>query len=165
MTKIDNILIEGPDCSGKSTLVEQLKNLLRWDAKALHHRPGDQFLRYLKEYTQQEKVIFDRGHFSEYVYGQLWRKGNPFSTVEMDILNQFCRQRMLVIFTCPPLEVMMERYLQRQYQQQIKLEELEKSRQLFCETLSNIPHLTYTSQNWLELQYILDTVKQHVARA
>ncbi|MDP3734091.1 MAG: hypothetical protein Q8R37_02590 [Nanoarchaeota archaeon] len=162
MAKIDTILIEGPDCSGKTTLVEQLKNTLHWDAKALHHRQGDQFLRYLKEYTQQQEVIFNRGHYSEAVYGQLWRGGNPFSNDEKELLDQFCRQRMLVIFTCPPLELMTIRYSQRHYKQQIKIEELEQSRQLFCEVLKDIPHITYTSQHWEELEQVIETAQKIV---
>lgn len=160
--KIGAILIEGPDCSGKTTLVEQLKNALRWDSKALHHKSGDQFLRYMKEYIQQEQVIFDRGHYSEWVYSQLWRGGNPFSPDEKKLLDQFCRQRMLLIFTCPPLEVMTERYLQRSYQQHIKLDELARSRQLFCETLDNIPKITYASRDWQELQHVIKTVTQKI---
>ena len=68
MSKIIRIIVEGPDCSGKSTLVNRTKNDLRWDSKSLHHKEGNQFLRYLKEYAFSEQIVLDRSHFSEEVY-------------------------------------------------------------------------------------------------
>ena len=58
MNKITKIIIEGPDCSGKSTVVERIKNMLRWDSKSLHHQPGNQFKRYLKEYALNDNIVF-----------------------------------------------------------------------------------------------------------
>ena len=71
--KISKIIVEGPDCSGKSTVVERIKNMLCWDSKSLHHKEGNQFLRYLREYVLNENVVFDRAHFSEEAYSHLWR--------------------------------------------------------------------------------------------
>ena len=62
---IKRIIIEGPDCSGKSTVVDRVKNELRWDSKSLHHREVYQFYRYLKEYSSANQIVFDRSHFSE----------------------------------------------------------------------------------------------------
>jgi len=154
------ILVEGPDCSGKSTVVERLKNMLHWDSKALQHQEGNQFQRYLREYAHADKVIFDRGHFSEEVYSLLWRKGSPFSVQEKDILAALCQQMMLIIFVCPPVEIMKRRYRQRLFQQQIKFGELEPSRILFCEVMRTIPHIVYTSQNYEELDLLLNRIKE-----
>ena len=84
---LKRIIVEGPDCSGKSTLVDTLKNRLLWDAKSLHHKEGNQFQRYLKEYALGEEVVFNRAHFSENVYSKLWRGGSPFLEKEKEILN------------------------------------------------------------------------------
>lgn len=155
------ILVEGPDCSGKSTLIDRLKNNLRWDAKSLHHREGDQFERYLKEYSSADRIIFDRGHFSEIVYSTLWRGGNPFSSEEESVLASICNLRFLTIFCCSELEDMKKRYEQRAYAQQIKLEELNRSRQLFLDVL-HTPHLTYHSSNQEELEQLIRVVGEIV---
>jgi len=154
-----NILVEGPDCSGKSTVVERLKNLLKWDSKSLHHRQGNQFQRYLQEYTQ-ENIVFDRGHVSESVYGQLWRGGDPFNEEEKRLLDGLCKHRSLIIFTCPPIHLLKVRYIDRKFSQQIKFEELEYARELFCTIFKDIPHILYTSQSLKELDNLLKKVKK-----
>ena len=154
------ILVEGPDCSGKTTLVERLKNELHWDAKSLHHLDGNQFKRYLREYALQERTVFNRGHFSEMAYGKLWREGDPFSEAERNILDQICEQNMIVIFANPSLEVLQQRYLQRDFPQQIRSEELRIVQQYFSELMANVPHIPYQSSCHQEL----DSVIQNVVR-
>lgn len=157
---ITRIIVEGPDCSGKSTVVDRIKNALHWDSKSLHHREGNQFARYLKEYAANEHIVFDRSHFSEEVYSNLWRGGSPFSKLEKQILDGICSINTLVIFTCPPAEVLKERYLKRGYEQQIKLEELEKSRELFCNEFNGIQHSLYTSKDYDELNALVKEVME-----
>ena len=156
------ILVEGLDCSGKTTLVERLKNELRWDAKALHHREGNQFKRYLREYALQEQIIFNRGHFSEIVYSRLWRGGNPFLTKEQEILHEICTQNMVVIFANPLLETVQERYKKRTFPQQIKYEELGIVQKYFCEVMGKSPHHRYQSTSYEELQSLLEKVIREV---
>ena len=159
---ITQILVEGPDCSGKTTLVERLKNELHWDAKALHHLEGNQFKRYLREYALQEKIIFNRGHYSEAAYGKLWRGGSPFSEKEKNILDQICQQNMIIIFACPSLEILQQRYQQRTFPQQIKYEELGAIRKNFCELMQDAPYLLYQSASYEELQSLLEQVSRLV---
>lgn len=156
------ILVEGPDCSGKTTLVERLKNELQWDAKSLHHLEGNQFTRYLREYALQERIVFNRGHYSEVAYGKLWRNGNPFSEPEKNILDQLSQQNMIIIFTCPSLEILQQRYQERDFQQQIKFEELAAIRRNFCELFQNIPHLLYQSTSYEELSSFIEKVVRQV---
>jgi thymidylate kinase len=159
---IDYIIIEGPDCSGKSTVVNRIKNALRWDSKSLHHQEGDQFSRYLQQYALGKNTVFDRSHISEIVYSKLWRGGNPLTTEEENILNNIIGQRALVIFTCPDEATIEERYKTRAYEQQIKLEELKQSRNLFCETLKSIPHIHYTASSYEELDNLVRRVKNEI---
>ena len=157
------ILVEGPDCSGKTTLVERLKNELHWDAKSLHHLKGNQFRRYLREYALSEQIVFNRGHFSEIVYGRLWRDGNPFSTEEHHILDGICRQNMIVILASPPLEVLQQRYQQRNFPQQIKYEELAVIDRYFREIMKDIPHLQYRSSSPQELQSLITILGKKIS--
>jgi len=141
---IKRILIEGPDCSGKSTALDRIKNALRWDAKSLHHREGDQFQRYIKEYCSAENIVFDRGHFSESVYGRMWRGGNPFSQQEFNFLNFYLQREGLVIFALPSEETLISRYRARNFSQQIKENELSFARKLFLEKSQNVTNILYT---------------------
>ena len=159
---IKRILIEGPDCSGKSTALDRIKNALRWDAKSLHHREGDQFQRYVKEYCSAENVVFDRGHISESVYGKMWRGGNPFSEKEFDFLTFYLQREGLVIFTLPSDETLISRYRSRNFPQQIKENELSLARKLFLEKSQTMPHILYISSSYSELDVLVDSVVRRV---
>lgn len=159
MAPFSHILIEGPDCSGKSTLAHRLKNELRWDLPSLHHREGNQFDRYMREYALSEKVVFERGHFSEEVYSTLWRGGNPFSHKEKEILDTWCELNAIVIFACPLVETLRKRFDERNYFQQVKKEELEKSLNLFCKAFERVPHVKYFSSSQEELETLIVQIK------
>lgn len=159
---IKRILIEGPDCSGKSTALDRIKNALRWDAKSLHHREGDQFQRYIKEYCSVENTVFDRGHFSEAVYGQMWRGGNPFSQQEFNFLNFYLQREGLIIFALPSEETLINRYRARNFSQQIKENELAFARKLFLEKSQNVTNILYTSSSYEELDNLVAEVLRRV---
>jgi len=161
-TGVSRILIEGPDCSGKSTLINRIKNKLHWDAKLLHHINGDQFERYLKEYASQN-TVFGRGHISEIVYGKMWRNGNSFSVKEKELLDEFIKQKMLVIFVCPKLKTIKERYLKRNDDQQIKFNELRKSRDLFVKEFKNKKYILYEAKNYKELEIVLKKISEAIS--
>jgi hypothetical protein len=155
---IKRVLIEGPDCSGKSTALDRIKNALRWDAKSLHHKEGDQFQRYISEYCSAERIVFDRGHISESVYGQMWRGGNPFTEKESLMLDFYLQRKGLVIFALPSEDVLINRYRARNFSQQIKEDELVLARNLFLEKSKNIPHILYTSSSYKELDGLVEDV-------
>jgi len=157
---IKRIIIEGPDCSGKSTVVERIKNMLHWDSKSLHHIEGDQFERYLKEYANNLNTVFDRSHISEIVYSILWNRANPFSPDEQKMLNDICNNKVLIIFVCPDIEVIKSRYLNRKFEQQISFNELEKSREIFIEVMGKLPFLLYQSKDYEELDSLLKSVRE-----
>jgi thymidylate kinase len=159
---IKRILIEGPDCSGKSTALDRIKNVLRWDAKSLHHRDGNQFQRYIKEYCSAENIVFDRGHFSESVYGQMWRDGNPFSKEEFEFLNFYLQNEGLIIFALPSEETLINRYRARNFSQQIKENELALARKLFLEKSQTVSHILYSSASYKELDDLVADVLRRV---
>src|SRR3989344_6635110 len=159
---IKRIIVEGPDCSGKSTVVERIKNALRRDSKSLHHKDCHQYARYLREYSNAEEIVFDRSHISEIVYSILWRDGNPFSKGEEKILDLILQHESLIIFACPSLELMRSRFNSRKFPQQIKFEELVKSRELFISKLGEISFIPYLSNNFLELDELLEKIRSLV---
>ena len=159
----EQILVEGPDCAGKSTLINRLKNELCFDAKSLHHRDGCQFSRYLKEYAAQTKIIFDRGHISEVVYSTLWRGGNPFNIDESTVLNSIVRLQMITILALPDISSLRDRYLSRAYPQKISLAELETGSHLFEDYFQShqmTPTIVYCSKNVEELESVVKKVSR-----
>jgi len=160
--KINKIIFEGPDCSGKTTAVNLMKNVLRWDSKSLHHKEGDQFERYTKEYILNSEVVIDRSHFSEIVYSELWRGGNPFSDKEFKFLNYLLQKNAIIIFVLPKLELMKKRYLERKYEQQISLSELEKSRELFKQIMETTDCILYTASSFEELNKLVEKIRLKV---
>lgn len=161
---INKVIVEGPDCSGKSTVVDRVKNALRWDSKSLHHKEGNQFNRYLQEYALADRVVFDRSHVSEAVYSELWRRGSPFSEEEGKILNMLLQKDSLIILSSPSVELMQERYKSRGFTQQVKFEELEESRNLFFKRFNGdkIPFIAYGSQTYEELDYLVENIRRLV---
>ncbi len=162
--KIKRIIFEGPDCSGKSTAVNTIKNLLKWDSKALHHKEGDQFERYAKEYLLNSEIIFDRAHFSEVVYSELWNREKPFSEKESEFLNYIALKDTIVVFVIPDFKIIKERYLERKYEQQITLLELEKSVELFKKVMKNIKYIEYKASSFEELDELVEKIKNIIQK-
>lgn len=101
------IIIEGPDNSGKNTLIHNIID--NHDVvKVIHcHKPerGDSdpfstmkriYLWHAEEIIRDkieghvDVVVFNRYHISEYVYGQMYRNGNPEAIKEMiDTIDEY----------------------------------------------------------------------------
>jgi thymidylate kinase len=161
MSDIRGIIIEGCDCSGKSTLVKTLKTELSefgWDVADLGHRDGNQFDRYMKTYVNADRVLFDRGHFSEIVYGDVWRQGKHFSTWERTFLDQFAFEKFIVIFTQVPPETLTARYQERSFKQIISLDELSKIQAAFAHVLANPKTLIYDASRMENLDILVNNV-------
>lgn len=164
-----NILVEGIDCSGKSTLVNELKNRLRWDARSLGHQEGNQFFRYLKEYSFLENTVIDRGHISEAIYSRLWNRPAPFDEDCLKILDSLVEQSMLLIHCLPDIKVAQKRYLERRNTfQEVTLEELKVSYRYFKEWFLKSDYkdclIAYQSKDFDELNRVIKNVKQRLAR-
>jgi thymidylate kinase len=164
------IIVEGNDGTGKTTLVDELSGVLRpqgWDTKTLVHRPGDQFLRYLLEYSNADRIIFNRSHFAEQVFGSIYREKNPFSDTELETLNAIVRQYAMVIYCDLPIIEIKKRLDQRNQQEVLStddtsLEQLEAHSTGFQKTLEYEPVLRYWSHTKSDLSSVLEIVTQKV---
>lgn len=94
------IIIEGPDNSGKNTLIHNIIDEYN-DVKIIHcHKPDSSvenpfqtmkeiYWKYADEVIHDnaedyiDVTVFNRFHISEYVYGQIYRNGNPDLIKEM----------------------------------------------------------------------------------
>lgn len=99
MLKIDPkfpiVIVEGADCQGKSTLINQLMerhpnncyihNAITNDIKSLHENTIDAAL----VASQEHWVFIDRLHLSEKIYGTIFRNGPSYSidTFEKELDN------------------------------------------------------------------------------
>ncbi len=151
---IRNIIVEGSDCSGKTTLIDALHDRLShlgWNIINLGHEDGDQFKRYMNSYVNAHKAIFDRSHFSEMVYGDLWRGGHGMSTQEISDLNDYVYSNFLVVFAYAPENILKERYHSRSYDQTIKSDELGIVQSHLAALLTNPRVLKYDSTSQIAL--------------
>ena len=158
---IKGIIIEGSDCSGKTTLVRALKSPLShsgWDVADLGHKNGNPFDRYIDHYVNSNKVIFDRGHFSEVVYGNLWRGGHGMSEWEHSFLDEYVLNNFLVIFAHAPEKILKERYNSRSYGQVIEENELSIVQSRFASALNHPNVVQYDSSSSASLDAIVEKV-------
>jgi hypothetical protein len=93
------IIVEGPDGTGKSSLVKRLQAELGagWDAVHLGHKNGDQFKRYFGVYLDADRLLVDRGHFSETVYSRVHGRAQPFAPWEQARLDRMARDEFITI--------------------------------------------------------------------
>ena len=138
------VITEGPDCSGKTSFTKHLKALLSggWDSLQMGHKSGDQFKRYMKVYGEADRLLMDRGHYSEVVYGDLFRGGRHFVPWERRLLDDMAREDFItVLFTSPP-EVLVNRYhIRPLVQAPMADEDIVKARAGFMETVG--PHAAF----------------------
>jgi len=154
-----NIVIEGTECTGKTTLIDELSRKIReWDIKYLPHRSGNQFKRYAWEYLMNEHTIFNRSHLSEVVCGNLWRNGPGMSEAELTALNQLLEQDCLVVFADADLAVIAERFSKRNYKEKAEYQELAEMQEGFRQIMKTVPHMYYESKDEVALKQIVERI-------
>ncbi len=157
------ILLEGCDCTGKSTLAKYLRRQLHrdgWDIFSMAHRDGDQCDRYLKAYVNANKLIFDRGHFSEIAYGNVWRNGVHFTKYQLDFLNEYTLSVFVVVFSFAEENLMKERWKEKE-DQKIKRDELIIIQNEFESLLDDPRVIRYESR---DVNSLTETVGQIIKR-
>lgn len=160
---IQQILIEGIDCSGKTTLAKELKTRCGWDICSLSHRKTEQFSRYLREYTR-EATIFDRGHISEQIFGRRFRSEESLSERQLRILDAVLSETALIIFADPLISDAKRRYREREgATQYTKIEELAALHGEFRDWFACHDYgdrvIHYESRNFSELDELVSLIK------
>ncbi len=165
-------IVEGPDRSGKSTLVKKLKEELKWDAIYLGHREtsytGERIIqkdRYINFYASLEGTVFDRSHISEVVYSKIYRREEiPFN--DRKFLDYVASKDSIIIFALPGLETVLERYRNtpKILRGKISEEEIKKSYNLFKEEKENYWHETYTETTFEGLESFVKKIALYIQR-
>lgn len=162
-SSLKGILVEGVECSGKTTLIKGIRDtIVPWDCKYLAHQPGQQFERFMYEYMVNRNIIFNRGHFSEAVYSQLWGRATPFQPHEMQVLNDYIRRNLLVVLCDADVESLVRRYSERSHFQKAAAPELGKIRDLFGGQFQGIECIRYTSTDQQALEQALEEIKSKI---
>ncbi len=163
MNQRTTIIVEGVDCSGKSTLTKELKNHLKWDLLALPHSEGDQFERYLKLYGNAQKTILERSHLSEKIYSQVFGRSNPFTLRQAGILHDVVAEKALLVVATAPSKVLRARYVARSYAQELELEKLDQTNAQFLREVGEYPEcLVYNSATPAALESIMAEIKRRL---
>ena len=83
-----NIIIEGPDATGKTTLVEKI--LVKNNLTTIHgtaKTPND--LPYYLDLLDGNGQIFDRFHFSEYIFPQIYGRMPKLTFNDFELANRW----------------------------------------------------------------------------
>lgn len=117
------IILEGPDCAGKSTLASDIKRRIwsRGDGVDIFHRgpptrhPLDEYVTPLLEYRPgRPHIICDRWHLGELVYPQILGRPTRMDPAVTWYIEMFLRSRGASITVLrPPFDELMVRYAVR----------------------------------------------------
>lgn len=155
---IENILIEGIDRAGKTTLAKELRNALGWDGLFLGHRQDrDQYQRYQRAYDYCQQTVIERGHISEAVYSELFSREDPFTKAEIMQLNEGLATT-LVIYASPELERALERYQEKTLKQTISRDDIKNGLLAFQDWFDNYSYpfcLSYSSHDFEEMAEVV----------
>lgn len=114
------IIISGPDFSGKSTLANDLMQKYRNhvyihcavtpDIHALHTNAIESAVKMSKDFT----VIIDRLHYSELVYGPIFRNGVSYDVKKFDeFYNSLNFTNLYKILCLPPKDIVLNGFKKR----------------------------------------------------
>ncbi len=118
------IILDGPDCSGKSTLATAIKKRVEaHGAEAVIHHSipiegsdcwevhSKELLAYIHEaFIRNKVVIMDRLFMSEAVYGAVYRGGSVYPYAVRHIDRLLHRFRALRVVCAPPVNVVIEQH-------------------------------------------------------
>ena len=114
------VILEGPDHAGKSQLAFHLIEKYRFnyyhcgvkpDIMQYHLKVLEAAYKDINEYNSN--YVIDRLHLSEFVYGNVFRKGPKYDykVLEQDIKNKF--KKYILIVCLPPKNVVVEGHQKR----------------------------------------------------
>ena len=125
---------------------------------SLSHRAMHQFERYLVKYVSDERIVYDRAHFSEIVYGKLWRGYTSFTTWQQQFLHDFVLNNFVVVLVQAPRDTLMQRYRARHQAQVIDISELEKAQDMFQEEMRDRRIIQYHATDFGALDQVVNQV-------
>lgn len=107
------IIIEGPDCAGKSTLAGKLADALDMNILKMTANGGQSVPEYLQKLAC-DGVVIDRCWVSEQIYSDLFKREPRIDNGDAEALTELCGLIGIpIIVLLPPLHVVIDRLNER----------------------------------------------------
>ena len=116
--KFKNIIIEGADCTGKTTIINALKSESSYHtytaSKTTNFLDALQAsITQLQYINKTNKILFERSFISELIYGIRFRNYTPRDELFFfDLLDKIEKDTLVIILTAPQ-KVLIDRYQKR----------------------------------------------------
>lgn len=120
------VYLEGPDCAGKTTLIEKQ---LREDGDIFHHNkqfssPDAAFAAYNQQLDVFElssrDMIIDRGPIAEKIYGFVMRKTEADIDDFSDLMRRYAKLDVDFILCLPPWSICFNKWMDRRSTEYVK---------------------------------------------
>lgn len=156
-----NIIIEGPDCSGKSTLISQTFRDHIVVHNGVYRSPIEAFDAYLNQIPDpailkgSTPLVLDRSYISEQIYGPIYRQ-RGLDDFQVRLLESAYRRIKAVVVLCtPPKAMVLTEWKRRQSKGQEYIHNSEIFDQIVemyyndIDSVTTLPVITYdfTVQN------------------
>ena len=93
------VVVEGPDGSGKTTLIKKIRNEFHWPVVHVV-QPAAPDIPQMVKLVDCAPVVFDRFHLSEIAYGNVLRDGSKLDWHDLWALEGLLVARGFVLITC-----------------------------------------------------------------
>lgn len=145
-----NVILEGPDAAGKTTLAEKLQ---RKYGMTTHHstsRTRNDLHYHIDLLDYRTNTVFDRFHLGEYVYPIIYNRSSKLTTEESAMIDKriIDNNDLIIVFTTSNMEIINERLRERGETNYIP--EMTQQNELFTEAANKFS--TYNYKNF----YVID---------
>ena len=149
MTKLPNVIFEGPDATGKSTFINYLQEKYGYSSMSCG-KHGKNDVQYFRDLLNLNNFAFDRHYISEYLFAILYNRERKLSFEDTEQLFKAVMDTgtILVMFTTSDISILNARFIERGEYDYLK--EIDDQLQLFNSYIEWIEKANY------ENLYIVD---------
>lgn len=161
-----NVIIEGPDGVGKSTLVRRLKEHYGVDSIRLSYRDPRNF-QFYSHVMEKTDCVFDRLFFSEVVYSEVFSRQCQLSNFDVEVLfEKTQRLHVPTLILDNDDDVILERLKSRGGEHHTILQNVHTLRRLFGELAKrfDIDVIDTTKVGFDEVVYLIDDLARKERR-
>ena len=138
-----NIILEGPDATGKTTLAEKLRDKF---GMTIHHstsKTRNDLHYHIDLLDYSNNVVFDRFHIGEMVYPEIYHRPGKLTIDEFNEINKriIDNNDLLIVFTTSNINIINDRLIERGEESYIP--EMEQQNELFSKIAQECKKLYY----------------------